>query len=169
MKNITRLKIMQFISVLSIFVLGASYYLQYVKGFEPCPLCLMQRLSIIGILVLSVVGLCIRLQTRHKQLVIAQVLFAIAGLYFAGRQMWLFSLTGDHIPACLPGLAILIHYFPWQDLVRALFWGSGDCTEITWRFLGLSLPMWSMLYFSSMLIANGLLYFKLQHELNGNK
>ena len=164
MKNITYTRIMQFITTLSILVLGTSFYLQYIKGFEPCPLCLMQRLCIITILILSIVGLCLHKSTRHKQLVIALFCFGLAGLYFAGRQMQLFSLTADHIPACLPGLAVLIHYFPWHELVRALFWGSGDCTEITWRFLGVSLPTWSAFYFSFMLIANGLLYYKLHQR-----
>jgi disulfide bond formation protein DsbB len=67
--------------------------------------------------------------------------------------VWLQSLPADQIPACLPGLDALLHYFPWQDILHALFWGSGDCAEINWQWLGLSMPVWSLLYFLAVFCA----------------
>ena len=161
MKTITCSRLQYLIFAFSLIVLGASFYLQYVKGFEPCPLCLMQRLCIIFIIALSAVGLYRQKSAHRNTLVIMQFILVAAGLFFALRQLWLLSLPGDQIPACLPGLAILIHYFPWQDTVHALFWGSGDCTKIKWTLLGLSLPMWSMLYFLFIGVVNSLLCYKL--------
>ena len=161
MKPITCTKLQYLIFSFSLLVLGTSFYLQYAKGFEPCSLCLMQRLCTILIIVLSAATLYFRRYDRSKSLVIMQLLVIAAGLFFALRQLWLLSLPDDQVPACLPGLAVLIHYFPWQDTVHALFWGSGECTKIKWKLLGLSLPMWSMLYFLFIGIANGLCYAKL--------
>ncbi len=32
--------------LITVFVLFASFYFQYVLGLEPCPLCLMQRICV---------------------------------------------------------------------------------------------------------------------------
>ncbi len=161
MKNITYSKLQYLIFSISLLVLGASFYLQYVKGFEPCPLCLMQRLCVIFIIALSAIGLYRHELAHSKSLVGIQLIVVGAGLFFAMRQLWLQSLPGDQIPACLPGLSVLIHYFPWQHTVHALFWGSGDCTKIKWTLLGLSLPMWSAFYFFFIGFASSLLFYML--------
>jgi disulfide bond formation protein DsbB len=130
------------ILILSGFVLLSSYYLQYVVGLEPCPLCLMQRLSVFLIFLFAVIGYFCK-----KNMKMTLLFFTAAGLFFALRQVWLLHFTSTHVPACLPGLATLIRYFPWQISAHALFWGSTECTEGSWSFLGLSLPSWSALYF----------------------
>lgn len=132
---------------LSAIVFFASLYLQYFGQLQPCPLCLMQRACVLIIFIFATLSLCLKQQKSRQIMVICQVLFALAGLYFAGRHLWLMSLPASEIHACVPGIDILIRYFPWEDIAHALFWGSGDCTEITWNFLGLSLPAWSALYF----------------------
>lgn len=159
MKQLTRSTLQLSIVVLSLVVLLASFYLQYGKGFEPCPLCLMQRICIILILAFGLINLY-RKSVRSQALIVTQYILALLGFYFAARQIWLLSLSGDNIPACLPGLSVLIHYFPWQDTVRALVWGSGNCTEIRWTWLGLSIPTWSIIYFMCIAIATATAYFK---------
>ena len=161
MKNIAHEKIMQFIVLVTMLVLGTSFYLQYAHGLEPCPLCLMQRICTLLILIVSLTSLCIHTPARLKPFAITQIIFSVAGLYFAIRHLWIMSLADHDIPACLPGLNVLIHYFPWKDLFHALLWGSSDCTEMTWRFLGLSLPAWAGLYFLCMVAANALLFYQL--------
>jgi disulfide bond formation protein DsbB len=140
---------------LSIVVLGTSFYLQYAKGLEPCPLCLMQRICVGLILVSSLFYIYLK-ETHDRKLLWIQGFITLLGLYFALRQLWLLSLPSHAVPACLPGLSVLLHYFPWQDTVRALLWGSGDCTEIRSTWLGLTLPAWSALYF---LITGILIFF----------
>ena len=162
MKTISAKTLMRFIVSISLIVLGTSFYLQYLRGMEPCPLCLMQRLCVIFILTCGVMHLATLKLSKYKNIVRLQFVFAVAGFYFAARQLWLISLPHDQIPACVPGLTILIHYFPWKDVAHALFWGSGDCTEITWSWLGISLPMWSALYFIAVIIANITLLLQLR-------
>lgn len=158
MKHITFSKLQLTIFLSSLIVLMLSFYLQYGKGLEPCPLCLMQRASMIALLLTSA-SLFFRKQAHPQRWLIIQGIFFVAGLFFASRQLWLMSLPAKEIPACLPGLTILLHYFPLKETFHALFWGSGDCTEIRWTFLGLSLPLWSAVYFIGM----GILSFLSQY------
>jgi disulfide bond formation protein DsbB len=149
MRKNTEKNIMYLMILITIFVLAASYFFEYVKGLHPCPLCLMQRLCISILLVLT--GLILVSRRRFRGLLISDCLFAGAGLFFAGRQLWLQSLPTGQAPACMPGLDVLIQYFPWQAVAKALFWGSGDCAEVSWTFMGISMPGWSAIYFLVML------------------
>lgn len=89
----------------------------------------------------------------RRRVLIFQLLIGIAGIYFSGRQLWLQTLPADQLPACLPGMSVLLQYFPWKDILQAMFLGAADCGEITWQWLGLSMPAWSALYFSAFVIS----------------
>lgn len=146
----------------TILVLWSAFYFQFVGGLHPCPLCLMQRFCAFMFAMFCLMGLCLSTRGRGRVVAIFQMLFTAAGLFFAIRQLWLQSLPAGQAPACLPGLDILIHYFPWQDVFLALFWGTGDCAEVTWTLLGLSMPAWAALYFFMMLLVSGLSLFLLR-------
>lgn len=137
--------------LITLVVLAASYYFQYVLGLQPCPLCLMQRFCVILLAILSLACLFAK---KSRVLTFMQLLVSCAGLYFSLRQVWLQSLPEGLAPSCMPSLDILIQYFPWQTVAQALFWGSGDCAQSSWHFLGLSMPGWSSLYFLFMIIAS---------------
>jgi protein dithiol:quinone oxidoreductase len=136
----------------SLLVLAASFYFQYVKGLQPCPLCIMQRLCVFLTLIFSFLALFLKSPGARRFFVMMQLLVALGGIYFACRQLWLQSLPADQLPACLPGLDVLLRYFPWRDVLHALIWGAADCGEITWQWLGISMPGWSGLYFGGVFL-----------------
>lgn len=138
-------------------MLFASYYFEYIGHLQPCPLCLMQRYCVFGLFFAGMLALGVNTFKRALWANGLQLFFATAGAYFAGRQLWLQSLPPDQTPACLPDLSVLIRYFPWQDVAQALFWGAGDCAEISWQWLGLSMPAWTLIYFALMIVLNLLL------------
>lgn len=150
MKKIIALCFTHVIFWLSLSVLLLSFYLQYGLGLQPCPLCLMQRFCVALITFTALVGLVFR---GRPYLLLGQLIFISFGLFFSLRQIWLQSLPVGEAPACMPDLSILIHYFPWQDVLRSLIWGAGDCAEIPWQWLGFSLAAWSLIYFVIMAAA----------------
>ena len=157
MTKITYKKILTFNAIITLLVLFASFYFQYAMGLMPCPLCIMQRVCVF--LLLGAMGLSFRTLKRAHIICLLQIIFASAGLFFALRQLWLQSLPPTHVPACLPGLDILVRYFPWKTIFQTLFWGSGDCAEVHWRFLGISMPGWTAMYFSFMLVMGCFLFY----------
>lgn len=145
--------------LVSLLVMFASFYFQYVQQMQPCPLCLMQRyLVVLGV----ILSLCaIIADGNHKNLMSSlQIVTALAGCYFAGRQLWLQSLPLEQVPACLPGLDILIRYFPLKDVIHALFWGTAECSEHQWQLLGLSMATWSLFFFIAYFLSAILLRFR---------
>ncbi|MDP1603110.1 MAG: disulfide bond formation protein B [Legionella sp.] len=141
-----------FLFIISFSVFYASLYFQFVQDLQPCPLCLMQRGCVFVAVITSLIGVFMGRRRGGNVLLIMQMIIAVAGLYFATRQIWLQSLPADQMPACLPGFEVLIRYFPWRDILYALVWGAADCGEVTWQWLGLSMPAWAALYFAGLFI-----------------
>ena len=132
-------------------LLGTGYYLQYFQGQDPCPLCHVQRAFYYA------VGAVFLVATLHNPRRTGQVLyallallFALGGLGVAGRHVWLQHLPPDQVPACGPDLFFMLENFPFGRLLEKLFAGSGQCAEVKWRFLTLSIPEWSLVWFSAL-------------------
>ena len=145
MNKTTFRSIQSFLSLITFIVIFASLYLEYSMHLTPCPLCIMQRICVFILLILM--GLSLRTIKKAHFVCLLQMFFAGAGLFFSVRQLWLQSLPPGKIPACMPGLDVLIHYFPWQTVAKALFWGAGDCAEVSWTLYGISMPGWAAMYF----------------------
>ncbi len=157
------------LAFLSLIVLGGSFYFEYFKGLEPCPLCLMQRFSVFLLFAICFCATAIRSLRAAKILIFLQFFIAAGGLFFACRQLWLQSLPPGQAPSCLPDLQILIRFFPLKDVFRALFWGTKDCAEITWQWLGLPMPAWTALYFFVMLLSAIPLFWALRRQQQFSK
>ena len=64
----------------------------------------------------------------------------------AGRHLRVQSLPPDAIPACGPGLDTIMERFPLLEALELVFKGSGECADIDWQFLGLSMPAWVLIW-----------------------
>ena len=158
MTKLTYKKIQFFLVLVTFLVLLTSLYFQYFLGLHPCPLCIMQRVCVF--LLLGIMGLSLGTLRKAHVICLVQIVISCAGLVFALRQLWLQSLPAGQAPACMPGLDILIRYFPWQTVARSLLWGSGDCAEVTWSLWGISMPGWAAFYFLFMALMSLLLYIR---------
>ena len=131
-------------------LLAFGYYLQYVERQDPCPLCLVQRGFYYALLGIFLVGTLHGPKAGGRTFYAGLALLAaLAGLGVAARQVWLQHLPADQVPACGPDLAFMIQNFPLGRLLEKLFLGSGQCAEVSWRFLGLSIAEWSLAWFTA--------------------
>jgi len=130
-------------------LLGYAYFLQFYQGLEPCPLCIFQRLAMAALgfifLVAAVHNPKRSAGARTYGILIALV--AALGAGIAGRHVWLQNLPPEQVPACGPGLDYLLETFPLSETIALVLRGSGDCAEVDWTFLGLSIPAWTLLLF----------------------
>jgi disulfide bond formation protein DsbB len=135
-------------------LLAYGYYLQYFEGQDPCPLCLLQRgfyyATGLTLLVAAIHGPA-RLGARIYS--IAAFLFAAGGFGVAARQVYLQHLPPELVPACGPDLFYMLDNFPVARTLQLLLRGSGQCAEVHWRFLGLSIAEWSLAWFAAFALA----------------
>ena len=142
-------------------VLAFGYYLQYGKGLEPCPLCILQRLAYIAIGFVALAGLL-----HNPRTVIARIyssliaLISLAGGGVAVRQIWLQHQPKTLFSECSPGLNYLLETLPLKEVFMKLFYASGDCAEVSWSFLGFSIAEWSSVIFSLLLLSALVVTFK---------
>jgi disulfide bond formation protein DsbB len=129
-------------------LLGYAAYSIKVLGLEACTLCITQQFFYCLIGVSSFVAFLHNPHSRASKLYSFFIaLFAIAGVWISGRQVWLQGLPEDEVPLCGPPLEYIIDVFPFADVLNALFMGDGNCAEIPWQFLGLSMAGWSLIFF----------------------
>ena len=129
-------------------------YLEHVHGLEACPLCIFQRIAYTVIIFIALIGAIHNprnlLQNIYKLLM---VISSITGAAIAGRQIWLQHLPPELVPECGPGLDYMFNVFPFREALKMIFTGSGECAEVKWRFIGLSIAEWSLIMFIGIFIA----------------
>jgi disulfide bond formation protein DsbB len=129
-------------------LLAFGYYLQYARGLEPCPLCLVQRGFFYAVMAVCAVA-ALHGPRRAGTVVYAvgAFLFAAGGAASAGRQVWLQHLPPDKVPQCGPDLFFMLDNFPLSRTLKTLISGTGECAVVDWKFLGLSIAEWSLAWF----------------------
>jgi protein dithiol:quinone oxidoreductase len=127
-------------------LLAYAWYAQGVLRVEPCPLCIFQRIGV------AACGLVFLLAWIHGPkgwgARVYGVLIGIASLTtmaIAARHVWIQHLPEGQVPSCGAGLSFLLEEFPVAEVVRKVLTGSGECHQVNWVFLGLSMPTWVLL------------------------
>ncbi|WP_333663994.1 disulfide bond formation protein B [Acinetobacter sp.] len=137
-------------------IIGISFalYLEHVQGLEPCPLCIFQRIGLIGMGLIALVAFIHNpISNVFKRFYALLATLSIGwSVGVAARHVWLQHLPPDKVPSCGPGLDYLVDALPMKAVFKEVLSGSGECAAIDWTFLGQSLPVWSLFYFSLILL-----------------
>ena len=125
-------------------MMGYAVYAERVLGFEPCPLCMFQR---VGVVILGAMFLIAAL--HHPRSVagarVYAALLALAAafpLYVSGRHVYIQSLPFGSVPSCGASFDYMMDVFPIMTVVQKVLTGAGECQKIDWSLLGLSMPAW---------------------------
>ena len=134
-------------------LLGYGYYLQYAQGLEPCPLCMIQRAFFYVVMALFIIA-ALHGPKRVGTAVYATlvVLVALGGAATASRQVWLQHLPADKVPQCGPDLFFMLENMPLSRTLQKLIQGSGECAAMDWKFLGLSIAGWALVWFIALAV-----------------
>jgi disulfide bond formation protein DsbB len=132
-------------------LIGYGLYLQHAQNLEPCPLCILQRYAFV------LTGLIALVAALHGPRRIGAWIYGVlailaagTGAGIAGRQIWL-QYNPPKAFDCGPGLDYMLESFPLTQVLPKLFKGEGDCAKVVWRFLGLSIPEWALVWFVALI------------------
>ena len=131
-----------------------AFYLQYVEGLEPCPLCQFQRACVIGM------GLVFLVAGYHNPGRTGATVYALLQLVIGGAGVGLRNASGmAAVAAEGPGPFLrhghsnyMLENLPFIDVLKKVFEGSGECAEKGWEFLGLSIAGWTLVFFIAMIV-----------------
>ncbi len=126
----------------------AAYYFEYYMGLMPCPLCMVSRLWVV------MLGGLFLLAALHKPTGWVQKIYhslvgliALLGIATSAHHVYLQSLPADQVPSCGPGLEHMLSTLPFTEVLNELIQGSGECAEVSWSLLGLSMPAWMLVFY----------------------
>jgi protein dithiol:quinone oxidoreductase len=129
-------------------LIAFALYLQHKLGEDPCALCIFQRVAVIALGVVFLIAGLHNPQSRGNRVYASLALIVtLIGGGIAARHVWLQHLPKDQVPECGPGLSYLIETQPWLQVFRNVLQGSGECAEVGWTFLRLSIPEWTLICF----------------------
>ncbi|MCB2428329.1 disulfide bond formation protein B [Methylophaga pinxianii] len=132
-------------------LLLASIYMQHVLELEPCPLCILQRVVVLIIGVFFLIAAIHNPAKTGSRFYAGLIgVMALMGAAISARHVWLQSLPADQVPSCGPGMGFIMQNFPLADALSLVLRGSGECAEVSWTFLSLSIPAWTLLAFLGM-------------------
>ncbi|WP_438863537.1 disulfide bond formation protein DsbB [Neptunicella sp.] len=144
-----------FISTLGLEL--AALYFQYVMDLAPCIMCIYQRTAIFGIMLSGLIGILF-----NQNLLLRIVALTGWGI----SSVWGGMIAYEHVDiqtAANPFFASceIVPNFPaWLPLhewIPQIFAATGDCGDIDWQFMQLSMPQWMMAIFAFYAVTLGLI------------
>ncbi len=148
-----------FIFLSCVGLIGYAQYLQHIDDLLPCPLCVAQRVAY------WLLGLTALLAFLHNPKIIGRRLysglmtvFALAGAIVAARQSWLIRYPESFECGISPEEAFL-NTLPIAQWWPGMFEANGDCADVDWEFLTLTIPDWSWVAFVTLGLLTGYTLF----------
>jgi len=134
-------------------LIAFALYLQHTRGLEPCPMCILQRYAFILVGLIALAAAIQDPATAGRRIYSALLaIVAAVGGGIALRHVYL-----EHNPPklfdCGADFGFMLESFPLTQALPMIFRGTGDCTKVPWRFLGLSIAEWSLVCFALLILA----------------
>jgi len=142
-------------------LVGASFFVQHVLGVEPCPLCIIQRFTYVGLaLVFGGAALASSGSSAQRGLFWAAAALTLGGLSVAAYQTNLQLAPPSLTASCSPSLSYMLDTLSVTDVLAELLHAKGDCSDTSFKVLGLTLAQGSLVIFTTITLVLGLTLFR---------
>lgn len=132
-----------FLVSICIFALAFAYFIEYIMGVSPCPLCIYQRFPYLFIIKISFVTLLINKINKYSLFFIVVNLLSacILASYHSGIERGIFK------PSSLCSTLLHIPKHLSINDIREMFYSQpiATCSLATAKFLALSMTEWNLL------------------------
>ena len=144
----TRLAFAAIAALAAALIATALFYFQAELGLEPCPMCIVSRYCFIAIGAIALVAAIHAPRGVTLKVYSALIaLFALGGIGVSMRHSYL-----QHFPpameSCGTDLEFLLNTLPLSKALPKIFQGTGSCSAVDWKFAGLSIPEWALVWFA---------------------
>jgi disulfide bond formation protein DsbB len=131
-------------------LVGGSFFVQHVLGVEPCPLCIIQRFTYVGLAFLFFAAANVQSHgPAQRRLLMLAALLTLGGLGVAAYQTHLQLFPPAIAASCSASLSYMLDTLSFTDVLAQLFHAKGDCSDTSFKVLGLTLAQASLLVFTS--------------------
>jgi len=127
-------------------LMSYALFVQYVLRLDPCPLCVLQRVSVITAGLMFLAAFLHDPADRWARVygVLIDVA-ALGGILVAARHIWIIAQPPGSVAECGASLEYMMDVLPMHEVLGKVLSGSGECAKIDWMFLGLNMPTWVLM------------------------
>jgi disulfide bond formation protein DsbB len=137
-------------------LVAASFYVQHVLGVEPCPLCIIQRFTYLALAIVFLGAALLRSHsTSQRGLFGLAAALTLVGLGVAGYQTYLQLFPPAMAATCSASLSYMLETLSFTDVLARLLNAKGDCSDTSFKILGLTLAQASLLIFTAITLLLG--------------
>ena len=134
-----------FVSVLSLEM--AALYFQHVMDLRPCIMCIYQRTALFGVMFAAIPAMLVNNVITRLVGYVGWGISAVWGLLIAIEHVDIQTAANPFFATCefepnFPSWAPLHEWFP------TIFGATGDCGDINWSFMDISMPQWMIVIFA---------------------
>ena len=133
------------VGAVALALLGYALYLQHVQGMQPCPLCVLQRYAFAAVALICFIVAALPRGATRAGAGLGSVA-ALSGASVAGWHLWV--KAHPTVSCGIDPLETSLNRIPTAELMPFLFKADGLCATEYAPIFGLSIPQWSLVWFS---------------------
>ncbi|GAA0364764.1 disulfide bond formation protein DsbB [Bowmanella denitrificans] len=132
----------------SVLLEATALYFQYGMGLEPCIMCIYQRNAVFGLMFAGMAGMLLHNYPVGRMLSYALwAVSAVWGLLIAVEHVDIQTAANPFFTVCeiVPNFP---SWLPLHEWIPQVFAATGDCGNIDWSLLDMSMPQWMIIIFA---------------------
>ena len=132
----------------SLALIIVALLFEHMLLLEPCLLCYAQRACVYLVILLSLVGFLHKNQSLmiFRSYIGLTIAIIVCGISLSIRQLYLQNLPPELVPTCGPDIEYLLETLPVLEVFMLAIKGDGNCAEVLWSFMGISIPGWTLVW-----------------------
>ena len=135
MLNLNKKNFLKIIFLLSLFALISAYFIEYILNYQPCNLCLIERMPYMGALIIIMINY--KFNHLEKYLVLILIVVFLAGtlisLYHLGIEQ---GFIKESLVCDLKNISIALTK---EEILQQLHEKTVSCKDVTFKIFGFSL------------------------------
>ena len=134
-----------FVSALSL-EMGALYF-QHITDLRPCIMCIYQRTALFGVMFAAMPAMLFNNFITRLIGYVGWGISAIWGLLIAIEHVDIQTAVNPFFATCefVPNFP---SWAPLHEWLPTIFGATGDCGDINWSFMDMSMPQWMIVVFA---------------------
>ncbi len=154
MNNFKKEKYLQILFILSILILLAAYVIQYILGYQPCNLCLIERVPY----ALAIIVLILNYKFKKDQIFFSVLLLMIFFFSFI-ISVYHLSIEQGFISESVLCSTNNTDLITKEDILKSLQNFNISCKDVAFKIFGLSLTTYNIFISILMFLISAKIYY----------
>lgn len=125
-----------------------AFYFQYLDDLAPCIMCIYQRTAVLGLMLSALLPTVVMHKVTQFVGLVGGMISSVWGLLIAIEHVDIQTAINPFFASC----EIVPNFPSWAPLhewLPQIFAATGDCGDIKWSFIGMSMPQWMIVIFAA--------------------